>query len=153
MTDDKVENIMKKQSVKQPLRETLIKIGGGYLLKEQSRSMIMNYSDHLGAYLEQLRPNIRGWKFQVDNMAGSWEWYNRKFEDIIYATWGWEGRHEIPLETSDGDAFKAAKCKLTVGDPENEKEMKVNAKKYSKRRKGRISKTRKDEDESKWWKT
>ena len=130
MTDDKVENIMKKQSVKQPLRETLIKIGGGYLLKEQSRSMIMNYSDYLGAYLEKLRPNIRGWKFDIDRMAGSWEWSNRKFEEVVYATWGWEGKNEIPLETSEGNAWKAAKLKLKASEPEDEKNLKIDAKKY-----------------------
>ena len=120
---------MKKQSVKQPLRESLIKIGGGHLLKE-NKSMIMNYSDYLGAYLEQLRQNIRGWKLQVDNMAGSWEWYNRKFEDSIYATWGWEGKNEIPLETSDGESFKAAKLKLKASEPEDEQNLKRDAKKY-----------------------
>ena len=35
---------MKKQSLKQPLRESLIKIGGGHLLKE-NKDMIMYYSD------------------------------------------------------------------------------------------------------------
>ena len=121
---------MKKQSVKQPLKETLKRIGGRHLLKE-NKNLVFDYMEHLGPYLQQLRPSIKGWKFQVDRMAGSWEWYNPKFKDVsVFATWGWEGRHEIPLETSDGDAFKAVNCKLKVGNPEDEKEMKVNAKKY-----------------------
>ena len=121
---------MKKQSIKQPLKETLMRIGGAHLLKEQSKGMIMNYSDHLGAYLEQLRPNIRGWKFGVERMTGSWEWTNRKFEPSVFATWGWEGKNEIPLETSDGDAFKAVKLKLKASEPEDEQNLKRDAKKY-----------------------
>ena len=65
-------------------------------------------------------------------MSGSWEWYSSKFKDVsIFATWGWEGRHEIPLETSDGDAFKAVKLKLTPPkDTTDEKQLKKDAKKY-----------------------
>ena len=63
-------------------------------------------------------------------MTGSWEWTNRKFEPAVYATWGWEGRNEIPLETSDGDAFKAVKLKLKASEPEDEKNLKRDAKKY-----------------------
>ena len=67
-------------------------------------------------------------------MTGSWYWENRKFEDIIYATWGWEGRHEIPLETSEGDVFKAVKLKLAPKDEEtivsDQKSLKKDAKKY-----------------------
>ena len=120
---------MKKQSLKQPLRESLIKIGGGHLLNEV-KDEIFRYKDALEGYLKQLRPNIRGWKFHTEHMTGSWYWENRKFEDIIYATWGWEGRNEIPLETSDGIAFKAAKLKLPAQDTTDEKALKKNAKKY-----------------------
>ena len=42
-------------------------------------------------------------------MTGSWYWENRKFEDVIYATWGWEGKNQIPVETSDGESFKSIK--------------------------------------------
>ena len=120
---------MKKQSVKQPLRESLIKIGGGHLLKE-NKSMVFDYMEHLGPYIKQLRPNIRGWKFSVERMTGSWEWTNRKFEPSVFATWGWEGKNEIPLETSDGDAFKAVKLKLKASEPEDEQNLKRDAKKY-----------------------
>ncbi len=120
---------MKKQSEKQPLRESLIKIGGRHLLKE-NKNLVFDYMEHLGPYLYQLRPNIKGWRFQVDRMAGSWEWTHSKFEDAVYATWGWEGKHEIPIESSDGDDCGTVKLKLKVGNPEDEKEMKVNAKKY-----------------------
>jgi len=121
---------MKKQSIKQPLRESLIKIGGGHLLNE-NKDMIMYYSDALGKYIQQLRPNIRGWKFGVDHMAGSWEWINGKFRNVsVFATWGWEGKNEIPIETSDGDAFKAVKLKLKASEPEDDKNLKRDAKKY-----------------------
>ena len=99
-------------------------------LINENRLMIMDYMEHLGPYIQQLRPNIRGWKFQVDNMAGSWEWYNNKFDTTIYATWGWEGKNEIPLETSEGDAWKPAKLKLKASEPEDEKNLKRDAKKY-----------------------
>ena len=130
---------MKKQSLKQPLRESLIKIGGGHLLNEV-KDEIFRYKDALEGYLKQLRPNIRGWKFHTEHMTGSWYWENRKFEDIIYATWGWEGRNEIPLETSDGIAFKAVKLKLNPKtiksddydriDSSDEKSLKKDVKKY-----------------------
>ena len=114
--------------MKQPLKEMLKKIGGGHLLTENK--MVFYYMEHLGPYIQQLRPNIRGWKFVVERMTGSWEWTNRKFEPAVYATWGWEGRNEIPLETSDGDAFKAVKLKLKASEPEDENNLKRDAKKY-----------------------
>ena len=120
---------MKKQSEKQPLRESLIKIGGGHLLKEYN-DKVSKYSDELGGYIKLLRPNIRGWKFGEERMTGSWYWEHPKFEDVIYATWGWEGKNEIPLETSDGDAFKAVKLKLKASEPEDEQNLKRDAKKY-----------------------
>ena len=120
---------MKKQSIKQPLKETLMRIGGAHLLNE-NKDMIVYYSDALGKYIQQLRPNIRGWKFEVERMTGSWEWTNRKFEPSVFATWGWEGKNEIPLETSDGDAFKAVKLKLKASEPEDEQNLKRDAKKY-----------------------
>ena len=115
--------------MKQPLKEMLKKIGGGHLLTENK--MVFYYMEHLGPYIQQLRPNIRGWKFVVERMTGSWEWTNRKFEPAVYATWGWEGRNEIPLETSDGESFKAVKLKLTPPkDTTDEKQLKKDAKKY-----------------------
>jgi len=121
---------MKKQSLKQPLRESLIKIGGGHLLNE-NKDMIMYYSDALGKYLEQLRPDIRGWKFSIDRMTGSWEWFNRNYGGSIYATWGWEGKNEIPLESSEGESFKTVKLKFKASEPEDEKNLKRDAKKYT----------------------
>ena len=114
--------------MKQPLKEMLKKIGGGHLLTENK--MVFYYMEHLGPYIQQLRPNIRGWKFVVERMTGSWEWTNRKFEPSVFATWGWEGKNEIPLETSDGDAFKAVKLKLKASEPEDEQNLKRDAKKY-----------------------
>ena len=116
--------------MKQPLKEMLKKIGGGHLL--ENKAMVTYYSDALGNYIKQLRPTIRGWKFGIDRMTGSWEWENRKFENIIYATWGWEGKNEIPIESSDGEVFKAAKLKLTPPkeDTTDDKQLKKDAIKY-----------------------
>ena len=116
--------------MKQPLKETLKRIGGGHLLNE-GKDEIFKYQEELEIYIKGLRPNIRGWKFAVEYMTGSWEWTNRKFEPAIYATWGWEGKNEIPLESSDGDVFKAVKLKLTPSkDTTDEKQLKKDAKKY-----------------------
>ena len=100
-----------------------------YVLLEYN-SKVSKYSNELGAYITQLRPNIRGWKFSIDRMTGSWEWENRKFEDVVYATWGWEGRNEIPVETSDGESFKTIKLKFKGFDGMDEKQLKIDAKKY-----------------------
>ena len=101
-----------------------------YVLLEYN-SKLSKYSDELGAYITQLRPNIRGWKFSIDRMTGSWAWENRKFEDAVYATWGWEGKNEIPVESSDGIHFKTIKIKLTPPkDTTDEKQLKKDAKKY-----------------------
>ena len=116
---------MKKQSLKQPLKETLMKIGGKHLLKEYNDD-VATYSNELGNYIRLLNPNIRGWKFGVEHMTGSWYWENRKFEDVIYATWGWEGKNQIPVETSDGESFKSIKLKL---DPKKSLESKLDIKK------------------------
>ena len=100
-----------------------------YVLLEYN-SKLSKYSDELGAYITQLRPNIRGWKFSIDRMTGSWEWENRKFEDAVYATWGWEGKNEIPVESSDGIHFKTIKIKLTPPkDTTDEKQLKKRCKK------------------------
>ena len=97
----------------------------------EGKKEIFKYKDTLEGYLKQLRPNIRGWKFSIDRMTGSWEWENRKFEDVVYATWGWEGKNEIPVESSDGIHFKTIKIKLTPPkDTTDEKQLKKDAKKY-----------------------
>mgnify|MGYP003661598584 CR=1 FL=1 len=99
-----------------------------YVLLEYN-SKVSKYSDELGAYITQLRPNIRGWKFSIDRMTGSWEWENRKFEDVVYATWGWEGKNEIPVESSDGIHFKTIKIKLTP--PKDTTDMTFNTHQYT----------------------
>ena len=98
----------------------------------EGKKEIFKYKDTLEGYLKQLRPNIKGWKFTVDYHSGSWEWSNRKFEDVLYATWGWEGKNEIPIESSDGEVFKAAKLKLTPPkeDTTDDKQLKKDAIKY-----------------------
>ena len=113
--------------MKKPLREMLVKIGGGHLLKENK---IAKYSSDLGDYIKLLKPKINGWKFGMEHMTGSWYWEHPKFEDVVYATWGWEGKNEIPLETSDGESFKAVKLKFKASEPEDEQNLKRDAKKY-----------------------
>ena len=98
------------------------------LLKE-NKDLVSSYSLHLGQYLKNLRPNIKGWKFSEEYMTGSWYWSNRKFEDVIYATWGWEGQNSIPVEY-DGESIKTIKLKLKTSEPEDEKNLKRDAKKY-----------------------
>ena len=121
---------MKKQSLKQPLKETLMRIGGKHLLKEYNDD-VAEYSNELGNYIRLLNPNIRGWKFSLDRMTGSWEWYHSKFEDSIYATWGWEGKNEIPVETSDGESFKTIKLKFNAKKSlESKLDIKKDVKKY-----------------------
>ena len=122
--------------MKKSFKETFKKIGGHRLTEykgiedEFLKDMIMYYSDALGNYIKQLRPTIKGWKFSIDHMTGSWEWSNRKFEDVVYATWGWEGKNEIPIETDEGDSLPKIKQKFKGTDPEDEKQLKIDAKKY-----------------------
>ena len=54
----------------------------------------------------------------------------RKFEDAIYATWGWEGKNEIPIESSDGDDLGKINQKFKGSDPDDEKQLKIDSKKY-----------------------
>ena len=91
---------------------------------------VANYSDELGNYIQLLRPKVKGWSFSIQWMTGTWEWNHSKFEDAVYATWGWEGKNEIPLETSDGESFKAVKLKFKASEPEDDKNLKRDAKKY-----------------------
>ena len=99
----------------------------------EGKKEIFKYKDTLEGYLKQLRPSIKGWKFSVDYHSGAWEWSNRKFEDAVYATWGWEGQNEIPIETSDGVEFKAVKLKLKPStDTTDEKQLKKDAMNYIK---------------------
>ena len=97
---------------------------------------VAKYSDELGEYLTQLRPNVKGWKFSMQRMTGTWEWNHSKFEDAVYATWGWEGKNEIPVESSDGHDCGTIKLKLKLpknvkgDDFSDEKQLKKDAKKY-----------------------
>lgn len=118
--------------MKKPLKEMLKKIGGGHLLKEYN-DKVASYSDELGEYLAQLRPNVKGWKFSMQRMTGTWEWNHPKFEDAIYATWGWEGNNQIPVESSDGHDCGTIKFKITPPkDSADEKQLKKDAIKYIK---------------------
>ena len=92
---------------------------------------VSKYSDELGEYLAQLRPNVKGWKFSMQRMTGTWEWNHSKFEDAIYATWGWEGKNQIPVESTDGHDCGTIKFKLTPKDSFKDKlDIKKDVKKY-----------------------
>ena len=92
---------------------------------------VATYSIKLGDYIKILKPRINGWKFDVEYMSGSWYWYHPKFEDVIYATWGWEGKNYIPVETSDGVSFKDIKLKLKPKESlEDQLDVKKDVKKY-----------------------
>ena len=96
--------------MKKPLKEMLKKIGGGHLLKENDA--VVKYSDELGAYVAGLRPKIAGLKFSVEHNTGSWLWEDNKIG--IYATWGWEGKQEVPIEPDDqAGVVKTLKYKYT----------------------------------------
>ncbi len=92
---------------------------------------VANYSDELGNFIYLLRPKIKGWSFSIQRMTGTWEWNHPKFEDAVYATWGWEGKNEIPLESSDGDDLGKIKLKLKPKESlESKLDVKKDVKKY-----------------------
>ena len=63
-------------------------------------SKIAKYSDELGEYIRIMKPKIAGLKFDVERMTGNWVWEDNEIG--IYATWGWEGKKEVPIEPDDG---------------------------------------------------
>ena len=92
---------------------------------------VANYSDELGNYITLLKPKVKGWSFSIQRMTGTWEWNHPKFEDAVYATWGWEGKNEIPLESSDGDDLGKIKLKLKPKESlESKLDVKKDVKKY-----------------------
>ena len=92
---------------------------------------VANYSDELGNFIYLLKPKIKGWSFSIQRMTGTWEWNHPKFEDAVYATWGWEGKNEIPLESSDGDDLGKIKLKLKPKESlESKLDVKKDVKKY-----------------------
>ena len=80
------------------------------LLNENAK--VQAYSDELGKYIMLMKPRIAGLKFDVEYMTGSWLW--EKGDIAIYATWGWEGKKEVPIEDGDtGDRLKVLKYNST----------------------------------------
>ena len=67
---------------------------------------IAEYSDELGAYIMQLKPSIGSGafklKFSIERMTGTWAWAGRFIE--IYATLGWDGKKEVPIEIGYNEA-------------------------------------------------
>ena len=55
----------------------------------------------------------------------------KKFEDSVFATWGWDGKNQIPIESSDGHDCGTIKLKLTPKDSFKDKlDIKKDVKKY-----------------------
>ena len=105
---------------------------------------VAKYSSELGKYIKLLKPKINGWKFDEEYMSGSWYWEHPKFEDIIYATWGWEGKNKIPVESSDGQDLGTIKLKLTPKESlEDQLDVKKDVKKYIQAMKKEIPKLQK----------
>ena len=92
---------------------------------------VAKYSDELGEYIKLLKPSIRGWKFDVERMTGSWYWKHPKFEDAVFATWGWDGRNAIELESTDGMDLGRINVKLKPKESlESKLDVKKDVKKY-----------------------
>ena len=74
---------------------------------------IAKYSNELGAYIKGLRPRVGKLKFNIEPMTGAWEWEDNKLS--VYATLGWEGKKEVPIEIGlapdghEGDMVKTLK--------------------------------------------
>ena len=102
---------------KQPLKEMLIKIGGGHLLNEKKDDYVdfeQYAQEDLGYYIQGLRPSVKvggvTWKFDIDKQQGSWYWTSSKFEVDIYGTYGWNGKEQIEWEV-EGDKYLTDKYK------------------------------------------
>tara|TARA_Y100000593_G_C4135108_1_gene249343 strand:+ start:181 stop:546 length:366 start_codon:yes stop_codon:yes gene_type:complete len=99
---------------------------------------VASYSDELGGYLHNLRPTIGTGafklKFTIERMTGTWAWSNRFIE--IYATLGWEGKKEVPIEIgynekgNDGTVVKTIKYKPTFDLKKDAKWYISNMKRY-----------------------
>ena len=79
------------------------------LLTENAK--VQAYSDELGAYIMGLKPRIGSGafalKFSMERMTGTWAWSNRWIE--IYATYGWEGKKQVPIEIGYNEAGNEGK--------------------------------------------
>ena len=99
---------------------------------------IAKYSDELGQYIMQLKPSIGSGafklKFSIERMTGTWAWAGRFIE--IYATLGWEGKKEVPIEIGynengdDGTVVKKLKYNPTFDLKKDSKWYISNMKRY-----------------------
>ena len=95
---------------------------------------VAKYSNELGEYIKALRPKIGKLKFGIDRMTGSWAWEGRLIE--IYATLGWEGKKEVPIEIGynehgdEGTVVKKLKYKPTFDMKKDAKWYISNMKRY-----------------------
>ena len=113
--------------MKQPLKEQLIRIGGGHLLNEGPMA-VTEYSNELGEYIRNSKPRIKNLKFSIDRQSGAWEWESGDIS--IYATWGWEGKKEVAIEDDTGKVVKTLKYNHT-GDLKKDAEWYIsNMKRY-----------------------
>tara|TARA_Y100000034_G_scaffold39009_1_gene47992 strand:- start:479 stop:886 length:408 start_codon:yes stop_codon:yes gene_type:complete len=120
-----------KNRLKEIIREEIQKIGGGHLLNEYN-DKVADYSIKLGDYIEKkLRPKIGKLTFGVEHMTGSWYWEDRKSDFLVYATLGWEGKNEVPIEVADPhDVVKTLKYNLSFDMKKDVKWYLSNMKRY-----------------------
>jgi hypothetical protein len=101
-----IKHLESKQITEQKLRKTIRKI-----IKE-GKADVQKHSDELGAYLRIMKPKIAGFKFSIAFGSDAWEWSHPKLDDVVYATWGWEGKPTVPIELGHelgGDVIKTLK--------------------------------------------
>ena len=106
---------MKKQSLKQPLKEQLKKIGGGHLLNEKV--------DNLSDYWNDIVKDIEGDDIKIgkdkytadyDYHSGALSWGNN--DVIIYMTPAYDGVKYIPVEDGDSARMIGKLPLKTTGD-------------------------------------
>ena len=108
------------------------------LKKLLNENKLQKYSDELGGYIMQLKPTIGSGafklKFSIERMTGTWAWAGRFIE--IYATLGWEGKKEVPIEIGynergdEGTVVKKLKYKPTFDLKKDAKWYISNMKRY-----------------------
>ena len=92
---------------------------------------IATYSIELGEYIRHTRPKIGKLTFGVEHMTGSWYWEDRKSDFMVYATLGWEGKKEVPIEIADPhDVVKKLKYNPTFDMKKDSKWYISNMKRY-----------------------
>ena len=121
---------MKKQSLKQPLKEQLKKIGGGHLLTEKV--------DDLELYWADIVKDIEGDDFKIgkevytadyEYNSNALSWGNN--DVIIYMTPAYDGVKYIPVEDGDTGKMLGKITLKTTGDVKKDTKWYLNTVKKS----------------------